>query len=72
MPVIAQLIISMDDQQKVSVEGPLDTRFVALGMLAIAVDVVNKRYHDTIAGKEKRVQLADASLAPAFKLVDKN
>ena len=62
--VVAQLVIALTAEGQVLVNGPLDNKLLALGMLECAKDAVLKHCD---AAEKRAVILAPAGLAPALK-----
>lgn len=51
MPIIAQLVITMDEKGKIEVQGCIENKLMSLGLLEIAKDSIHK-FNDA---KETRI-----------------
>lgn len=59
----AQLVITLEDDGRVNVAGPLNDRVLAYGLLGIARDVVEK-FNEEAAAKRGNLVLAPAGSLP--------
>jgi len=63
MPGVPPLVIRLNDDGNVAVEGPIDNKLIALGLLEVAKDAIIK-HHDKQTSERRIIPATGMTLVP--------